>query len=170
MPAPSPTYERIRLPEQHFLFVEKTCAMDGPAIAAAMGAGFGAVYSFNAAHGISPVSTPVALYPGMPEGGEMTFHAGFFLTAADAQKVPDLLAAKDASGALTLETLPPGEALRTTHVGPYAALNEAHKALWDHMATNEIVPGPVVWEDYIDDPTSTPEDTLRTQIIRMIAT
>ncbi|MEL6789254.1 MAG: GyrI-like domain-containing protein [Pseudomonadota bacterium] len=163
-----PAYDRISLPERLFLFVEKTCTMDGPAIAEAMGAGFGAVYGFNAAQGITPVSMPVALYPQMPEGGTMTFRTGFFLSKQAVEKVTELINTADAPEGLQLNTIPAGDAIQTVHVGSYADLNSAHKALWDYMAIQNITPGPLVWEEYIDDPETVAEKDVRTRITRMV--
>jgi len=157
------TFERVALPEQHFIHVEKACAMDGPAIAEAMGAGFGTVSMFNGKHHIRPLSMPVALYPAMPDAGQMIFHTGFFISAVDARKATDL-----GAHIVMVGTYPACEVIRTLHTGPYMNLNQTHSALWDYMKAEGIPGGMPVWEEYVDDPGDTPEDKLRTRAQRTV--
>ncbi|MEL6361951.1 MAG: GyrI-like domain-containing protein [Pseudomonadota bacterium] len=153
------TIERKTLSEQHYLFVERESSMSGPEIADAMGSGFGEVFGFNAQKGIAPISMPMAIYMEMPSGDKMAFRVGVFVSPEDAAK---------AEGNIKSATMPAGDALMMTHVGPYATLNVSHKALWDHM-TNEGLPQAMpVWEIYVDDPTTVSEDKLRTEIYRAI--
>jgi effector-binding domain-containing protein len=51
--------------------------------------------------------------------------------------------------------LPAGEALAATHVGPYANLNQSHKALWGHAEKPGLEKATPVWEIYVDDPGDT---------------
>lgn len=150
----------VSLPAQPYLYVACECAMDGPAIAAAMGAGFGAVYSFIAAQGITPESAPMAVYWTMPEGGRMAFHCGFQVSAADAAT---------ASGPVEAGALPNESALHTTHVGPYDRLNQTHGAVWKHAEDQGLTTTMPVWEIYIDDPGETAEETLRTLVYHTLS-
>ncbi len=153
-------FHRKALPVQPYLYVNCDCPMDGSAIAQAMGAGFGQVMGFAGRHGITPASMPMSVYHAMPEDGVMRFQCGVMVSQADAAK---------AQGDVHAGTLPAGEAMMTTHVGPYASLNQTHRALWDHMRSEGIAAAMPVWEVYVDDPGTTPEDTLRTEIYRAIA-
>lgn len=149
--------ERKTLPEQHYLYVDRTASLSGAEIAAAMGSGFGEVFGFLQAKGIKPLSMPMSVYMEMPSGGQMAFRTGVFVAAGDAER---------AEGAIKADVMPAGEVYTTTHVGPYANLNQTHKALWDHMDSAGVSKAMPVWEVYIDDPQSTPEAQLRTEIYR----
>ncbi|WP_370234686.1 MULTISPECIES: GyrI-like domain-containing protein [Henriciella] len=152
------TIEKKTLPEQHYLYVERESEM-GPQIAEAMGSGFGEVFGFVGQNGIQPQSMPMTLYTDMPEGSKMKFRAGVFVSPEDAGK---------ASGSVKAATIPAGEAVTTTHVGPYANMNVSHKALWDHCDAEGYRKAMPVWEVYVDDPTTMPEEQVRTEIFRAV--
>ncbi len=149
--------ERKTLDSQHYLYVARECAY-GPEISQAMGSAFGEVFGFNAKHQITPLSMPMTVYMDM-DSSVLRFRGGFLTTAEDAAK---------ASGSVKADTLPAGEVLMTTHVGPYERMNETHRALWQHMEENAIACGMPIWEIYIDDPERTEPDKVRTEIYRMI--
>ena len=150
--------ERIHLPAQHYLYVEGEAGADGSGIAEAMGAGFGAVYEFVAAHGITPTSMPTAIYVNMPSPEGMFFRLGFFVTEADAAK---------ANGTIKADTIVAGDAYKAVHVGPYPELHQTHTAIWNHMDGLNVERGLPVWEHYIDDPSQVDEAAMRTEVFRM---
>ncbi len=150
--------ERRRLPEQHYLYVDRECAFDGKAIGDAMASGFGEVFGFAGKTGIAPLSMPMSVYMDMPSD-KLRFRAGVMVSAADAAR---------AAGAVKAGALPAGEVLTATHVGPYAALNQSHKALWDHAETQGLAKAMPVWEIYADDPATKPEAEVRTEIFRAL--
>lgn len=152
-------FKKLSLPQQHYLYTEHTVAMDGPAIAGAMEKGFGAVYGFTMAEGIERLLMPSAIYLTMPADGRMTFRTAIFVSKDDAMK---------AKGDVYADTLPKGEAITTTHVGPYANLNQTHGALWAYMEEAELPSKMPVWEIYVDDPTTVSEAECRTEVYRMI--
>lgn len=151
--------ERITLPDQHYLYVDRTASFSKNDIADAMGSGFGEVYGFNQANGITPLSMPMTVYLEMPAGDTMAFRTGMFVSAEDAAR---------ADGNVKPGVIAAGDAVKTTHVGPYATLNQSHKALWDYVEKNSLPQAMPVWEIYVDDPTATPESELRTDIFRAL--
>ena len=154
------TIERKSLSEQHYIYVDREASFSGgTAIADAMASGFGEVFAFTQAAGIEPLSMPVSLYMEMPSGDKMTFRAAVFVSKENAAK---------AEGTVNASTIPAGDAVTTTHVGPYASLNQSHKALWDYCDEHNLTKGMPVWEVYVDDPTTTPESDVRTEIFRSV--
>lgn len=149
--------DKITLADQVYLYVEKRVSFEGSQIAEAMGAGFGQVHGWAEANGVALQSMPISVYTEMPSGSQMTFRVGFFIDPNDAQK---------ATGDVSTETIAAGAVYKATHIGPYASLNQSHKALWDHMESDGAKPTMPVWETYIDDPAETPEAKLRTEVYR----
>lgn len=153
-------FEQKNLPAQHYLYVEREVSMmDGAAIAEAMGSAFGQVYGFTEENGIERLSMPMSIYMEMPKDGKMRFRGAIVVTEADTEK---------ASGDIRADHLPGGDAMMTTHVGPYASLNVSHKALWDHIEGQGLPSQMPVWEVYVDDPTTVPEAECRTEIYRAL--
>lgn len=150
-------FTRKQLPEQHYLYVDRETAMDAQSIGAAMGSGFGEVFGFTQEKGITPLTMPSSIYLEMPSDGKMKFRAAVFVSADDAAK---------AEGNVKAGVMPAGEAVTGTHVGPYATLNQSHKALWDYVEKEGLGKAMPVWEIYVDDPQKTPEAELRTEIYR----
>ncbi|MGB3627134.1 MAG: GyrI-like domain-containing protein [Henriciella sp.] len=151
--------EKKTLPEQHYIYVDRESPM-GPEIAEAMGSGFGEVFGFVAQAGITPLSMPMTLYTAMPSGSTMTFRAGVIVSAEDAAK---------ASGNVKAATIPAGEAVTATHVGPYTNMNVTHQSLWAHCDEKGYTKAMPVWEVYVDDPGEVPEAELRTEIYRAVS-
>ena len=150
--------ERKTLPEQPYLYVERTAGYAD--IAAAMGSGFGAVFGFVHGAGITPLGMPMTVYVEMPSGDTLSFRSAVFVTSEDAAR---------ASGEIKAASIPAGEAFTTTHVGAYQTIDQAHKALWAEMDAQGAPKSDLVWEIYIDDPGETPEQTLRTEVYRAVS-
>lgn len=148
----------VALPEQHYLYVEREAPM-GPEIGAAMGSGFGEVFGFVAQAGIAPQNMPMTLYTAMPDGQTVAFRAGVFVTPEDAAK---------ASGAVKAGVIPACNVVTTTHVGPYANMNQSHGALWNYCDEQGFEKAMPVWEIYVDDPGQVPEAELKTEIYRRV--
>lgn len=151
--------QRKTLSEQHYLYVVREAAFTGTEIADAMGSGFGEVFGFLQQNGIQCLGMPVSMYMDMPNGPKMVFRCAMFVSADDAAK---------ASGDIRADSIPAGDVVTATHVGPYANLNVSHKALWDYCDDNGLTKAMPVWEHYIDDPHEVAEAEVRTEIFRRI--
>ncbi|MEL7547881.1 MAG: GyrI-like domain-containing protein [Pseudomonadota bacterium] len=151
--------ERIQLPDQHYLYVDREAAADGSDIADAMGSGFGEVFAFVDQHGIETLSMPAAIYVDMPSPDGMFFRLGFFIKPADVAA---------AAGTIKAGIIPQGETYKAVHVGPYPQLHQTHQAIWKQMDDDGVERGRPVWEVYIDDPMETEPASLRTEVFRAV--
>lgn len=151
---------RKSLPEQHYLYVDREASFSEPnAIAGAMQSGFGEVFGFTQGAGVQPLTMPSSIYVEMPDGDKMRFRAAVFVKPEDAAK---------AEGNVLAGVIPACDVLTATHVGPYANLNQSHKALWDYAEKEGLSKVMPVWEIYVDDPTTKPEAEVRTEIFHAL--
>jgi AraC family transcriptional regulator len=65
--------------------------------------------------------------------------------------------------------LPGGRAVVGMHVGPYQKLHETWVAMEKWVKEHELESTGAPWEVYLDDPTTTPPDKLRTQLVWPVA-
>ena len=151
-------FERVTLPEQPYMYVERACPM--AEIGQHMGTAFTELFDFFARHGIQPQGGPMAVYPSMPSADTVRFRCGALVRAEDLGKGERMVQGG---------TLPEGPAMKTVHVGPYSTLNQTHGALWDHITEEDLDAAMPVWEIYIDDPQKTPEGDLRTEVYRALS-
>jgi effector-binding domain-containing protein len=154
-----PEFTLTRVTPRAYLYVEGRAAMDPGAISDAMGRAFEAVMDFQDAHGIAEDGPPLAVYYGH-SADEIAFRAGVFVTEADARA---------ATGDVQAGETPGGEVLHFTHVGPYATLRESYGHMMEHVASRGLTLGAPTWEVYVDDPETTPEHRLRTEVYVTLA-
>lgn len=111
------------------------------------------VMGWMASKGIQPASAPMAMWCAMDmQAGIADCHAGCFT-----------LEAVDGEGEITAGTTPACEALTVTHTGPYDTVGQTWMAVYEHAGKLGRQPG-AGWEIYVDDPTQTAPEALRTQI------
>lgn len=145
----------VQLKAQHYLYIEGGAPMADPAkISAAMGEAFGQLMAFFGQNGITPAAPPIAVYTGYdPE--TLTFRAGMPVGEGEAGK---------AAGLVKADILPEGAAFHFTHVGPYAKLRDSYQAAEDIVKAKGQGLGAPTWEIYVNDPATTPQAQLRTEI------
>lgn len=149
-----PEFTLTRVAPRTYLYVEGRATMDPGAIFEAMGHAFETVMDFQDAHGIATDGPPLSVYYGYsPE--EIAFRAGMFVSEADA---------KAATGEVKAGQTPGGEVLHFTHVGSYATLRDDYGLMMEHVAARGLSLGAPTWEVYVDDPETTPEHRLRTEV------
>lgn len=107
-----------------------------------------AYHSTGAAVGAAgvPLEGPaLALYRG--EVGETVDVTGGFYVPGGTE-APEGLEALD---------LPTGPAVTTVHTGPYDTLAQTYAELTAWMGREHVVPGQLMWEEYLTDPQSEPD-------------
>ncbi len=68
------------------------------------------------------------------------------------------------AGDIKSVTIAGGNIAVTTHIGPYDQIGPAYEALHQWMTTNGYEEAGAQWEEYLDDPATTPSHQLRTRI------
>jgi effector-binding domain-containing protein len=137
-------------------------AADPPAIAAAMGQTFGKLMAFIGQHGLVPAGPPRTIYTAYgPE--EIKFTVALPIAAPPATGVE--------SGPGSVGSLPGGKALRFTHRGPYANLMATYGGITELLKAKGLMQSEAdwakympMWEEYLNDPRTTPEAELMTFI------
>lgn len=152
------TYERYHQERTPYLYLARECPY-GPEIMDSMTEAYSTLKSLIAAKGLTPLTAPLAIYTAM-DPKILRYRAGVVVADSDLSM---------ADGDLLADHLPAGEVLATDHIGPYHILNQTHKAMWDHMAANDIPGAFPIWEVYISDPAVTAPEELQTKVCRMIA-
>ena len=103
--------------------------------------------------GVQPASRPMAVWCAMDmESGIADCHAGCF--------VHDKL---QGEGEITAGETQGGDVLTVTHTGPYDTVGRSWMAVYRRASELGRRPG-AGWEIYVDDPTETPAESLRTLI------
>ena len=154
--AEMPEFSIVTVEPQPILYVHRSSSTDPEAIGACMTEAFGALVGFVEAQGIAMTGPPMSIYHGFGET-EATFDVAIAVSAADAERAAGHA---DIKGGATHA----GRALKAVHVGPYNRLVDTYGQVMAHMETEKITPKAPSWERYMNDPSSTPEAELVTEI------
>jgi effector-binding domain-containing protein len=145
--------ESVNLATMPILVVSETSPLDTASISKAYADGYAQIGKFMAKNKLRQSGAPLGI------DGEMTattfsFQAGMPIDRADVSQ----------SGNVQLTQSYAGKALKTTHVGPYDTLAKTYGAFRAYMAAHDYTAAgaPISW--YLDDPGTTPSETLRTEI------
>jgi effector-binding domain-containing protein len=144
------------------LQVTGQCGSEPREIAAAMEATFGKLCELIRTSGVTPGGPPRAVYTSYgPEGIQ------FVVAMPLAQAPPEPIETEEAA----IETLPGGATLRFTHHGPYAGLMQTYGLITQYMIAKGLMESEAdwagympMWEEYRNDPETTPPDELLTYI------
>jgi effector-binding domain-containing protein len=124
-----------------------------------MGKAYGDVMAFIQANGLTLTGPALSVYYAY-DPNTVTFRAGFFVSAEDAKK---------ASGDIRADVTPAGRVVNFMHEGPYSKLGESYNQLMGWLEKEGLSLGAPTWEVYVNDPDSTPEEELRTDIYVTLA-
>lgn len=139
---------------QSYMYVERSTGMDPAEIGPAVGGGLQEVYAHMQGNGVPPAGSALVLYTAMNDG-TMDYHVGFEISPEDMDKGHDQIK--------TGET-PAGKVLTALHLGPYDGLRGTYGAMMAHMEAEGLQWGGPCWEVYLNDPSSTAPEDLRTQV------
>jgi effector-binding domain-containing protein len=126
-------------------------------IAALFGKGYASIARLLQERGKMPAGPPFALYYNM-DMNDLEVEFGF--------PVDELL---DESGSITASATPSGKAVTVLYIGPYEEIEPAYDFLMKWSADNSLTLSGVAYEVYLNDPSSTPSEMLKTQVHLMLA-
>ncbi len=154
-----PEFKLITVEETPYFYVERSCSMDPADISKAMGEAFQCVWSHLQASGVQTTGKALSVYYGYdPE--TMTFRSGFSVDASAADK---------ASESVKYDVTPAGEVLHFEHAGTYSKLRDSYDLMMQYMEKEGLKIGAPTWEVYLNDPSVTEEDDLRTAVFVSLA-
>jgi len=132
------------------------------AISEAMGAAFGTLMAYVGQHGLAPAGAPRAIYTAYGQDG---------LSFTVAMPLAEPPGAAAEPGPVTMGEIPGGRALRFTHRGPYRELMSTYGRITEFMKAQGLLENEAdwarympMWEEYLNDPATTPEAELMTYI------
>jgi effector-binding domain-containing protein len=143
----------VELSAMPILVVSKTSPPDTASISKAYADGYAQIGKFMAKHKLNQRGAPLGI-DGEMTSTRFTFQAGMPVDRSDVSPGDNVQLAQSYAG----------KALKTIHVGPYDTLAKTYAAFRAYMAAHDYTAAgaPISW--YVDDPTSTPPENLRTEI------
>jgi AraC family transcriptional regulator len=145
------------------LAVRTTCRCAVTEIPGATARAFATLGSFLHAHGLAPAGPPRSIYTGYT-GSETTFDVAMPILAKPAD-------ANDPTGTVQIGELPAGRMWRFVHTGPYRNLMDTYTRIGEWLRSRQLLVTEAdwakfmpMWEEYLNDPQTTPEAELRTYI------
>jgi len=116
---------------------------------------FKSVYGYLEKEGIQPAGQPLAVYTQTDDVG---FEYQAAVPVAQEPKVPP-------KGDIQLGQAPTGKALKFVFRGSYDDMDTAYEAITNYLDEKKLEAGDVFIEEYLTDPTKTPEDRLVINIL-----
>jgi AraC family transcriptional regulator len=136
---------------------------DSAAISAAVGAAFGKIAAFQAMHGIAAVGPPRVIYTEWSPTG-VKFTAAIPIADVPPPNVRD-------TPDVGIADIPESQALRFIHHGPYRDVRATYDRIEAWLEARGGIKSPAdwahyspMWEEYMNDPATTPESDLVTRI------
>lgn len=154
--------KEVAVPPALVLECSRTCAADPAAIAAAVGAAFQTIEEFRNAHAIAAAGMPRLIYTEWGPSGVR------FTAAVPIADVPPNVAD---TADVSIKAIPESSALRFIHRGPYRDIRGTYDRIEAWLRERGGIKTPAdwahyspMWEEYANDPATTPEAELITRI------
>jgi effector-binding domain-containing protein len=139
------------------VWVAGQAPVDHSAASKALARAYHQVVRVMEANGLEQDGPPIAVTTGLdPEAG-WSFRAGIPVSDHPEGGLRD-------RGAVQLGSTHGGRAVRAVHIGPYTELARTHAGIDAYLAAYGIAPDEGRWEEYVSDPTRTPEGQLVTLV------
>lgn len=119
-------------------------------------AGFREILDLLRTQGLTPVGPPFARYYNMD------------MNALDVEFGFPVSSSAGGSGRVSRSSTPSGKAASCIYIGPYAEVEPAYDALMKWTADNGLTLNGEAYEIYLNDPSVTPPDQLKTQVCLML--
>ena len=140
---------------------QATSATDPAAISAAIGTAFQTIEDFRRRHHVAASGPPRVVYTSWGADGVR------FTAAVPIAQVPNVMDEADVS----IKALPQATALRFVHRGPYREIRHTYDRIEAWLRERGGIKTAAdwaryspMWEEYLNDPTTTPESDLITRI------
>jgi len=154
--------ERVEVQPVLALQIASESGADPQEISKAIGQAFDELQQVTQAHAMQFAGPPRTIYNAYsPDGVEFTV----------VMPIAAEVSGGIGEGPVTIGEVPGGKALRFIHKGPYPKLMETYGKITEWMKTNGMLETEAdwakytpMWEEYVNDPESTPADELITQI------
>lgn len=160
-PTTAPEVREVTVPSALALEIEMSVGTGPGEIAAAMGSAFATLMLAVHSHGLVVAGPPRAIYQSWDGAGTRISAAMPIVNAPS-----DLL-----EPAVMIAAIPEQQALRFTHHGSYQTIKDTHARIDAWLRERGAIKTDAdwarytpVWEEYVSDPTTTPEQELMTYI------
>ena len=121
-------------------------------IGESMGSIYGEVRAYVQKNGVNIIGPPFAYYHSF-DMEKTDMECGFPVQKLGPEE-----------GRVKRFTLPAGKAAKAMHVGPYDRLVDTYGEVMRYLEEKKIAPSGAMWEYYLNDPTTTPPQELRTEL------
>ncbi|NTV16725.1 MAG: GyrI-like domain-containing protein [Chlorobiaceae bacterium] len=122
-------------------------------IAALFDKGYSSIARLLKERGKEPAEPPFAIYYNMDMDNDIEVEFGF--------PVDEPL---EGSGSITASATPSGKSVATLYIGPYEEVAPAYDYLMKWCTDNNLMMNGTAYEIYLNDPSDTPPEMLKTQI------
>ena len=123
-----------------------------------MGACYGEIMQYLGSAGIRPAGPPFAIYHNM-DMSSLDVEIGFPVAVGAADTT-----GKQGRGRVRPGKIPGGKAVVAIHTGPYAKLGETYDRLLAFVKEQGLTTESFSYEYYLNDPGTTPPESLQTEI------